>query len=93
MFEDAPHGSGHGGPDRRSWRAAARRFGRNPYEHDAKSASKMGSSTALRLVCYGRSHPSTAGAFNATTPYSRSRGVIAAAISLGVIAREYSTSV
>jgi hypothetical protein len=30
--------------------SCARRFGRNPYEHDTKSASKMGSSTALRLA-------------------------------------------
>jgi hypothetical protein len=35
-----------------SW---ARRLGRNPYEHGWKSASKMGSSTALRLAWTTRS--------------------------------------
>jgi hypothetical protein len=43
-------------------------------------------------VCFGRSHPTMAGAFIATMPYSRSRGVIAATSS-AVVAQEYSTSV
>jgi hypothetical protein len=30
-------------------------LGRNPYENDRKSASKMGSRTALRLACTTRS--------------------------------------
>lgn len=35
--------------------SAARRFGRNPYEHDWKSASKMGSSTSFKAACTTRS--------------------------------------
>jgi len=46
-------------PDDRWWISAiascARRFGRNPYEHGTKAASKMGSSTALRLAWTTRS--------------------------------------
>ena len=33
----------------------APRFGRNPYEHGLKSASKMGSSTSFRLAWTTRS--------------------------------------
>src|SRR4051794_12432370 len=35
--------------------SCARRFGRNPYEHGRKSASKMGLSTSLRTACTTRS--------------------------------------
>ena len=35
--------------------SCARRFGRNPYEHGWKSASKMGSSTSLRVAWTTRS--------------------------------------
>jgi hypothetical protein len=35
--------------------SCARRFGRNPYEHGLKSASKMGSNTAFRAACTTRS--------------------------------------
>src|SRR5216683_2527628 len=35
--------------------SCARRFGRNPYEHGLKSASKIGSSTAFRLAWTTRS--------------------------------------
>ena len=35
--------------------SCARRFGRNPYEHGWKSASKMGSSTSFRLAWTTRS--------------------------------------
>ena len=35
--------------------SCARRFGRNPYEHGLKSASKMGSSTSFRLAWTTRS--------------------------------------
>src|ERR1035437_10208271 len=35
--------------------SCARRFGRNPYEHGLKSASKMGSRTAFRLAWTTRS--------------------------------------
>jgi len=46
-------------PEDRWWISAiascARRLGRNPYEHGTKSASKMGSSTALRLAWTTRS--------------------------------------
>jgi hypothetical protein len=47
------------GLDARWWISAiascARRFGRNPYEHGWKSASKMGSSTSFRLAWTTRS--------------------------------------
>jgi len=35
----------------RSFACSAERFGRNPYEHDMKSASKIGSST-IRAACW-----------------------------------------
>ena len=35
--------------------SCARRFGRNPYEHGLKSASKIGSSTAFKLAWTTRS--------------------------------------
>src|SRR6266567_6632938 len=35
--------------------SCARRFGRNPYEHGLKSASKMGSSTSFKLAWTTRS--------------------------------------
>src|ERR1039457_6602473 len=35
--------------------AWARRLGRKPYEHDLKSASKIGSSTSFKLACTTRS--------------------------------------
>jgi len=47
------------GSDARWWISAiaswVRRFGRNPYEHGKKSASKIGSSTALTAVWTTRS--------------------------------------
>ena len=46
-------------PEARRWISAiascVRRFGRNPYEHGRKSASKIGSSTSFRLVWTTRS--------------------------------------
>src|SRR6266851_579001 len=47
------------GSDAKLWISAiascARRFGRNPYEHGLKSASKIGSSTSFRLAWTTRS--------------------------------------
>ena len=69
--------------------SCARRFGRNPYEHDWKSASKMGSNTSFKAACTTRSV--TVGMPNARS-FPLALGIITCRTGTGWNARDFNFS-